>query len=31
VAAAIARKPLVLMWTLVRKDEPDKAREPLAA
>ena len=28
---AIARKLLVLMWTLVRKDEPYKAREPLAA
>ncbi len=30
-AVAIARKILVLMWTLVRKDEPYKAREPVAA
>jgi len=28
---AIARKILVLMWTLVRKDELYKAREPVAA
>jgi transposase len=30
-AVAVARKLLVLMWTLVRKDEPYKAREPIAA
>jgi transposase len=30
-AVAIARKILVLMWTLVRKDEPYKSREPVAA
>ena len=30
-AVAIARKILVLMWTLVRKDELYKAREPIAA
>jgi len=30
-AVAIARKILVLMWTLVRKDELYKAREPVAA
>ena len=30
-AVAIARKILVLMWTLVRKDEPYKSREPAAA
>ena len=30
-AVAIARKLLVLMWTLVRKDEPYKARDPVAA
>ena len=30
-AVAIARKILVLMWTLVRKDEPYKSRDPVAA
>jgi len=30
-AVAIARKILVLMWTLQRKDEPYKSREPIAA
>jgi transposase len=30
-AVAIARKILVLMWTLVRKDDLYKAREPVAA
>jgi transposase len=30
-AVAVARKLLVLMWTLARKDELYKAREPLAA
>jgi hypothetical protein len=30
-AVAIARKILVLMWTLVRKDELHTAREPVAA
>jgi hypothetical protein len=30
-AVAIARKLLVLMWTLERKDEPYKSREPVAA
>ena len=30
-AVAIARKILVLMWTLQRKDEPYKSRDPVAA
>ena len=30
-AVAIARKLLVLMWTLQRKDEPYKSRDPVAA
>jgi transposase len=30
-AVAIARKLLVLMWTLVRKEEPYKSRDPVAA
>ena len=30
-AVAVARKILVLMWTLQRKDEPSKSRDPVAA
>ena len=30
-AVAVARKILVLMWTLQRKDEPYKSRDPVAA